>query len=340
MAEVRVVVITGAGASCALGDEAPMPLMNTWPTSLRDDLEAALGGSARVLGLDEEMTGEGFEDALGPFLQWQRSFHLNRKFRDFGGPSVGSHQGDVERWLDFNDTRGELVVETLRANLYRNFGRRAVSESKALAAWQQMDRALGGRKTRKFFATTNYDPSLELAFNLMQYQPDDGFRRRLPVATPYFDATGIGTWKDEESRVVVLHLHGAVGWYRGADGRILYQAPDQNYNPTLGTPVILLPDPQKDPFIDADVSTIWSELTGAVREATHVLVIGHSLHDSALLRLLSGRSTQRLAVLSPDANLYPEEITKMANILMTDFGPDGDVSGVAEWLRSELGSRH
>jgi hypothetical protein len=45
--------------------------------------------------------------------------------------------------------------------------------------------------------------------------------------------------------VPVLHLHGAVGWYRTRRGIEIHPA-DQPYNPALGQPALLMPDPGKD----------------------------------------------------------------------------------------------
>lgn len=333
MNEVKLLVITGAGASHELGADRPIPLMTTWAASLRKDLETALRGSSGVLGLEPEMSGQDFEAALGQFLQWQRAFPLNEKFRDFGGQTIGSRNGNILEWLANNEVRAKLVVETLHSNLYSNFGRKALSDDKTLTAWRKLDEAVGGRGTSKFFATTNYDPSLELAMKLLSYQANYGFQQT-PFTTPRFDPSGIGEWSDDQSRVVVLHLHGAVGWYRDAQGTIVYHEPDLPYNPSLGIPVVLLPDPQKDPQSDAGVAMIWSELERAVGKSTHILVIGHSLHDDALVRLLLGAPNQQIGVLSPTPEETPPQVTARANMIPTRFGPNSDFSLVAKWLKS------
>jgi len=148
MNEIKLLVITGAGASHELGGARPIPLMTTWAASLREDLDAALPNSSGVLGLEPEMSGQDFETALGQFLQWQRAFPLNQRFRDFGGPSIGSRQGNLLEWLANNEARAKSVVETLHTNLYSNFGRKALSDDKTLTTWGKLDEAVGGRGTR------------------------------------------------------------------------------------------------------------------------------------------------------------------------------------------------
>ena len=60
---------------------------------------------------------------------------------------------------------------------------------------------------------------------------------------------------------------------------------------------MLYPDPEKDPTRDSLVRTLWDEFDTALDGATHVLVIGHSLHDPALVgRLADLPAFSRLAV--------------------------------------------
>ena len=77
-----------------------------------------------------------------------------------------------------------------------------------------------------------------------------------------------------------------MGWYE-RDGEVLRHGADETYNRTLGTPVILYPDPEKDPTRDAAAQALWHEFGRALEGATHVLVLGHSLNDPALVHALS-----------------------------------------------------
>ena len=99
----------------------------------------------------------------------------------------------------------------------------------------------------------------------------------------------------------VLHLHGAVGWYRASDDRIVFHHPDMSYNASLGIPALLLPDPNKESvFTYVGVDAIWAELDGALETATHILVIGYSLNVLvSKLRANSVHARLAVGVLSP-----------------------------------------
>jgi hypothetical protein len=114
-------------------------------------------------------------------------------------------------------------------------------------------------------------------------------------------------WDGNHSgKAPVIHLHGAVGWYRQEDGDVFEHHQDQAYNETLGVPLVLYPDPAKDPTSDAVVDALWREFDKALDGATHVLILGHSLHDPALverLRHLNPAKT-RLAVCAHASEEY------------------------------------
>jgi hypothetical protein len=130
----------------------------------------------------------------------------------------------------------------------------------------------------------------------------------------------------------VLHLHGAVGWYQRADGSIAQQPPDQGYNPTLGTPVFLPPDPAKDPSNDAAVSAIWSQFEEALRGATHLLVVGHSLRDEPLVRAVGSLAPQaRKGVFAPDAEVVAMRLDESVAI-PGRFAPGFGRTGIKKWF--------
>src|SRR5262249_45078168 len=94
--------------------------------------------------------------------------------------------------------------------------------------------------------------------------------------------------------VPVLHLHGGVGWYLTDKNTVEFQGADQEFNSTLGKPGLLLPDPNKDPRALFGVNELWREFIDAIESSTHILIIGHSLHDRYLVEQINlhGRSHQ------------------------------------------------
>jgi hypothetical protein len=128
--------------------------------------------------------------------------------------------------------------------------------------------------------------------------------------------------------IPVLHLHGAVGWYeRGGD--VVLENAEDGHDPNRGTPVVLYPDPQKEPIANAVVAELWREFDFAVSNTKNVLVIGHSLHDRMLVDRLQNLSPkQRLAVSIFSADEL-RRITKLlpnASVFKLDFKPGVSLS--------------
>jgi hypothetical protein len=95
----------------------------------------------------------------------------------------------------------------------------------------------------------------------------------------------------------VLLLHGRVAWFRRDAGA--YAIPViQADNADLGIPIVMLPDLNNDDATDPIISTIWQQFSAALRRARRVLVLGHSLHDEALITALleNVNPRERLAV--------------------------------------------
>ena len=174
---------------------------------------------------------------------------------------------------------------------HEQFGQRHIDNAKAASAYKSL---LGQLESDLIFATTNYDRAGESALATLGYEIDNGFRsrpHRTPTLEPNELVEGLG------GKTPVLHLHGAVGWYE-KDGAVVEHHADQPYNPSLGTPVVLYPDPEKDPTNDAIVSQLWAEFHKAVEVADAIVVIGHSLHDPALARALSAIPSSKPVLVS------------------------------------------
>jgi hypothetical protein len=333
MSDRRILIITGAGASRDLGRDGPLPLMSDWATRLGNELNSDLPGSAAVLGLDQPLDGEQFEENLGSFLHWEESLPLVERYLPFGGPTIGSWTDVSKAWLDNNKNRSQVVLNVLRRNLYDNFSEKRIDGEKARSAYGSLNMLLGGDKAAKKCATTNYDPSIRIAFGAIGYAVPDGFVRATQWSTAYFEPTGLGNWHDGSlSEVPVLHLHGAVGWYREADGRVAQHAADQPYNPSLGSPVFLPPDPSKDPSNDAAVAMLWAELEAAINGSTHVLVLGHSLHDRALVAVLGNRPKGVNLLVATKGVKQIATLPKGSETLELDFGPASALpNALMEW---------
>jgi hypothetical protein len=283
---MKVVVITGAGASTELGPEdQPVPMMGGWADIVVRELNQSEENLATAIGLLEGLSSEAFEEVVGAFFAWQSYLPSVERFLRVGGQSCGVLTGEIQQWLRRSNERANRTSEVLRRTLYDTFGAEAINETRAKRAYSKLismvlpeePRSL---ETRLVFATTNYDPAIEIALSGLGYpvttgRSDRGFR------TPELDPEGM-VERATEGVIPVIHLHGAVGWYR-SNGRIQVHGTEMGYNDTLGEPALLMPDPDKDPARDSGVAELWVQFREALTSATHVLVAGHSLHDGKLV---------------------------------------------------------
>jgi hypothetical protein len=314
-----------------------MPLMDDWSRSFIEALTHREPGVAMACGLSSDSkSGAEFERKLGLLLEWQRAHHLAKPFAALGSvdPNWGLNS-HAERARTKTEERLLVIMETLNTNLYEQFGLERIDASRAKSAYQTLLHILGDPELA--VATTNYDASVEVALKRMNLEVDTGFRGNYgeaPVLQPH------GMVGDRSSAVPVIHLHGAVGWYE-VNGRIESHYRNKPFNPTLGRPVVLYPDPLKDPARDATVNELWNEFRDAVNWAEYVLVLGHSLHDPALVRELNAAGDDTIvAVIYLDDERLPTltELLPKASFIHLEFGPNLAATPVnddlARWLRT------
>jgi hypothetical protein len=310
--------------------------MRDWAQSLSEQLEKADSGLARALGIDDpNITAADFEEALGAFSRWaNEGLDLSERFMGLGGPNAGANDGRVQEWLKRSRSRVELVTEALRDSTYKQFGREAIDDQKARTSYSRLIDHLDLGPGEFLGATTNYDPSMEMGVSSPDRQINTGFLDTPAWDTPTLRVSGMVDWQRQHgSRVPILHLHGAVGWYRRSDGSIAQYPADQRYNRTLGIPVFLPPDPAKDPTNDANVAEIWDEFRTALSSATHVLALGHSLNDPALITAIRDVGPQAnllVATLYPNRDLIDERLPE-AEIIELEFGPSFDSPELRDW---------
>jgi len=320
---MNLVLVTGAGASRNLGlaDEV-MPLMPDWSNQLCEALDAREAKLAASCHLKPGLSAEEFEENLGLLLRWAQVIDLHERFEGLGGPNPGEVWGQVQDARANTRRRVETVMEAINSTLYDQFGLRRVEDQKAKEAYNALLGSLGDAPMA--VATTNYDRAGEVGLEELGVPVDTGFRGshgRTPTLQP------IGIVENRREKTPFLHLHGAVGWYEKA-GDVFDLYADLPYNPSLGTPVVLYPDPEKDPTSDAVVSELWAEFRAALGQADRVFVIGHSLHDPALVRELSSVAREKKVAVSHRSDAGADRITNLipqAIPIQMDFGPSVEV---------------
>jgi hypothetical protein len=315
---MRLVIVAGAGASTYLGKEEALPLMDGWAHALRAELNLREEGLADSIGLKEGISGEDFETRLGELFRWRDLRGLNARFRSLGSDPLGADEPSVLDAESREKRRMSEIMDAINTTLFRLFGAVAIDEAKAVDAYDGLLEVLG-RPKDLVMVTTNYDPAIELALSGLGMRPETGFERT-PGKPPHLEPEGmVERLREIPGTVPVLHLHGAVGWYE-KKGQVLEHHQHLPFEHSNGRPVVLYPDPEKDPTRDSLVHALWDEFKAALRDATHVLVIGHSLHDPALVG--------RLAEASMSANV--------AIGLLGLPGPQGDKLVVDDLTRKRI----
>lgn len=343
----RLVLVTGAGASRHFGEgDRPLPLMADWSDALVTALNRSESDLADTIGLRSGLSGEEFEEALGAFLRWTQTFDATRRFLRVGRAAGGGLDNEVPSWLIRARERSQIIIEAINSSLWSEFGLNRVDESKAVDTYGQLFKALDalpGGSTQLFSATTNYDRSGEVALSEIGFTANTGARGG-PGRTQHLDVEAIEVWGDL-STVPHIHLHGAVGWYRERGGGIRVNPADEEYD-NRRTPAVLHPDPNKDPVGDVEVGvhTLWAKLAEALDSATDVLVLGHSLHDAALLDALARRARQSMRFAfcfhrdreAIEAALNAHDVFGTPNVevsyISMDFRPEHDFVQVKEWI--------
>ena len=320
--EESLVLVTGAGASRDLArDQKQMPLMHEWSGFLCGVLNELEDGLAAACGLQPGMSGPDFEEQLGKVLKWDEMISLGFEFVRFGHSKFQRSGEGYHGGLDRNRERLDKVREAVNRTLYDLFDQRHIDESKAATAYGRLLAELGS-PGQLVVATTNYDRSAESALRRLDFRVATGFDLAAE-AVPPLDPSALSDC--DASTVPVIHLHGAVGWYR-REGTVYDHRGGQPYNPSLGTPVVLYPDPDKDPTDDPAVSGLWAQFEDAVNDSKAICVIGHSLHDDGLVKVLNAATEAGKSVAigchQKDDQRHAKERVPGAVPVHLTFGPD------------------
>src|SRR5690242_13235166 len=142
VADTRLVMVTGAGASRSLGRGEEMPLMKDWGLTLQRELNAAEQHLANACGLRHVENGEQFETALGELLTWGRSLDLQRKFASMASKTPAQAEAGFGTSLQRAERRWPVVREVINRTLFREFGLRRIDHRAAADAYADLFAAL------------------------------------------------------------------------------------------------------------------------------------------------------------------------------------------------------
>lgn len=257
--------------------------MTEWAEQLIANLATYDRSAPSIVRLTSGLDGEEFERRLGEYLRQANAF---LRARDLGWALERN-----SKLTGYHDTflRVQEINRVIHETLYDMFGEDRVDGVAAGEAYSRLLKVvLGEPPTPRswVYATTNYDTLGEQAVTAMGGLYDNGEIRR----SRGFARVREGDVANEALSfcVPVLHLHGRVGWLRrlrDGDDEVI-SMPLNSHLPAAGTPLVMLPDLHKT-YSDPVISALWRQFERYLERARLVLVLGHSLHDRALVAALS-----------------------------------------------------
>ena len=282
-ANIDLLLITGAGASRDFGgNHRPLPLMAEFSDAIVSELRSMGRGFLEVTKLDQQLDGPEFEQRLGAFLQAYRALPRIERILSSTAtfPNVQLPEHQIKTWYDNSRIALDQVVGGIYKVAYEQFAQERVATAYARMAYDSLFQVLGIDDTKRVaVVTTNYDLIADNAIEEIGRRTDNGNPRNPNVPVRVERLLEGGT-----RHVPVLHLHGCLGWYRRSDDDALMYFGGGRYEPQLGGPVMVLPDPEKSYGDDPAITSLWDQFAEALRAATRVLVIGHSLNDQLLVQ--------------------------------------------------------
>ncbi len=306
--------------------------MDGWAAALKDLFGPELSG---LMGLDRVSTGQDFEELLGELTRWLQLGDLNRRFSPMTSGTDDGRDGIVTGFVQGlvnAEARGHTLEAGLDHTLFEHFGPERFDAQGAASAYRELFEAIDfGKKDQLICATTNYDRSLELALKKLDYRARTGFRFDGIDTTVTLSAQGLGEFGRTPS---MLYLHGAVGWYRGGDGRIVAYPAREPYRAELGRPAVLYPSYNKI-VEDTVVRDIWVEFDRAIENATHIVVLGHGLQDGHLVDRLRRAFAPICVTAHTDDDVHKiKTMLPQADWMRMDFGPSPqfDWSQLGHWV--------
>jgi hypothetical protein len=301
--DIELVLVTGAGASVGLGASgATIAAMKEWANHLSGALAARDPGIALLVGLRIGMDGMEFEQQLGRFFASARAFRDARDlmintshFTSTMPPPLGTlaTRPNIEEWHRQATFKIEQVSEVVHETLYTLFGRPSFDLRRAQGSYLELlqEIGIGPGGTNWVYATTNYDTIGDEALEAANFRMEWGERHRIRSGETIVDPENL--LDRVKTDVPLMHLHGKIGWYRrGAaeGGQAIAVNSEAAYQPGFGTPIVMLPDPNKVYDSDPIINTIWAQFQEALSRARRVLVLGHSLHDEQILSAIEARA--------------------------------------------------
>jgi hypothetical protein len=231
------------------------------------------------------------------------------------------HGTSLDDWFSTTQIHLNQINDLIRSSLFNLFGFEKFNYQKATDAYGQLFNSLAVNSTQSVaVATTNYDASVDFALENLGFKVDNGEQRTVSgYGEAPLDVTELIVGLPR--RTPVLHLHGKIGWYETESGPVALPS-NQQHAQKDGVPLIMLPDLNKDYGSNAVINSLWTQFETLVSNAHRILVLGHSLHDDLMVRVLR------------------ERITKPQTLAITYFWPESITESERDWARQEVERIH
>jgi hypothetical protein len=300
--DLDLVLVAGAGASREFGaNRQKLPLMADWSNAIVEKLIRGGPNYLETVGLKHGMSGEAFESTLGNFLRAVTAFsqieRLLEPSSSFPGMPPNLSPRTIVEWHQQAGSHFDRITNLIQETLFEQFNLERLAPTPAIQAYGALFRELGVTpQAAMVYATTNYDSLGEHALLGLGRRPDSGELLVIRGAPdPPLDVNNLLAGMPRYTPV--LHLHGKVGWYLRKDDGQVHATNTSRHDPSFGIPIVMLPDPSKAYDLEA-IATLWSQFIDSLTRARRVLVLGHSLADSILIKALHDYITppNRLAI--------------------------------------------
>jgi hypothetical protein len=280
--------------------------MTDWSSALTKHFGTKGPQVFNLINFGDVTDGQEFERRLGEFLQQVRGFRacksLLEKTANLPGvpaPFLGTQS--LPEWCRAVEFSLDSAINLIHESLLYEFGKRSCNFEAGRRAYSSLLSALGiSPGTKKWvYVTTNYDRNAEKILENLGYETDVG--ASLQQIGGGHGLLSVRRLVEEvgKRRVPVLHLHGCVGWYQRPNGEIYHQVDGGAGSISAeDVPVVKLPELNKIYDSDDLVGETWNEFEQSLQRAKSVFILGHSLHDAALVKALQENVTplERLAI--------------------------------------------
>jgi len=167
------------------------------------------------------MAGPAFEERIGAFLRCAAGLPTVRPFGDLGLAEMAVDRASIQTWFGQAEAATKDIQGRIFASLHQLFALNQFDLHGVERAWGTVLANCPSETVA--VATTNYDPSIEVALKHLRRRPFAGEDINYESTSEnWVNVEGI---VDRPNSTPVLYLHGRVGWYENPAGELIALPP-------------------------------------------------------------------------------------------------------------------